>query len=96
MKLSPTEFRVLSCLIKNCGWVVPHEQLLEKAWGLDHVSDRSHVKLYIRYLRRKIEKDPSNPQLILTERGVGYRFSVEDKWPMARESRGRDTTYVVS
>lgn len=96
VKLSPTEFRVLSCLIKNCGWIVTHEQLLQKAWGLNYVGDKSYVKLYIRYLRRKIEEDPRNPQLILTERGVGYRFSVRDKRAMARESRGRDTTYVVS
>jgi two-component system KDP operon response regulator KdpE len=74
-KLSPTEFRLLSCLIKNRGWIVPHEQLLEKAWGPNYVGDRSFVKLYVRYLRQKIERDPSNPRLILTERGIGYRFA---------------------
>ena len=79
VKLSPTEFKVLSCLIKNRGWIVTHEQLLQKAWGQNYVGDKSFVKLYIRYLRQKIEKDPHNPQLIMTERGVGYRFSVEDK-----------------
>lgn len=79
VKLSPTEFKVLSCLINNRGWIVTHEQLLRKAWGPNYVGDKSFVKLYIRYLRQKIEKDPRNPQLILTERGVGYRFSVEDK-----------------
>jgi two-component system KDP operon response regulator KdpE len=79
VKFSPTEFRVLSCLAKNRGWVVTHEQLLQKAWGSNYIGDKSFVKLYIRYLRQKIERDPRKPQLILTERGVGYRFSVQEK-----------------
>lgn len=83
VKLSPTEFKVLSCLIKNRGWIVTHEQLLQKAWGPNYIGDKSFVKLYIRYLRQKIEKDPRDPQLILTERGVGYRFSVQDKRAIA-------------
>jgi len=83
VKLSPTEFKLLSCLIKNLGWIVPHEQLLEKAWGPNYVGDKSFVKLYIRYLRQKIEKDPENPRLILTERGVGYRFASAGEKPAA-------------
>jgi two-component system KDP operon response regulator KdpE len=83
VKLSPTEFKLLSCLIKNRGWIVPHSQLLEKAWGPNYVGDKSFVKLYIRYLRQKIERDPANPELILTERGVGYRFSVQSKQAVA-------------
>lgn len=75
IKLSPTEFKILACLIKNRGWIVTHEQLLEKAWGLNYIGDKSFVKLYIRYLRQKIEENPHNPQLILTERGVGYYFA---------------------
>jgi two-component system KDP operon response regulator KdpE len=78
VKLSPTEFRLLSCLIKNRGWIVTHEQLLQKVWGPHYVGDKSFVKLYIRYLRRKIEEDPCDPKLILTERGVGYRFAISD------------------
>jgi two-component system KDP operon response regulator KdpE len=77
VKLSPTEFRLLSCLIKNRGWVATHEQLLRKAWGSNYVGDRSFVKLYIRYLRQKLEMDPHHPKLIVTERGIGYRFVVE-------------------
>jgi two-component system KDP operon response regulator KdpE len=76
VKLSPTEFNLLSCLIKNRGWIVTHEQLLQKVWGPNYVGDKSFVKLYIRYLRQKIEEDPHTPRLILTERGVGYRFAV--------------------
>jgi DNA-binding response OmpR family regulator len=81
VKLSPTEFKILSCLIKNRGWIVTHEQLLEKAWGPNYVADKSFVKLYIRYLRQKIEKNPHNPQFILTERGVGYYFAQEQEEP---------------
>jgi two-component system KDP operon response regulator KdpE len=77
IKLSPTEFKLLSCLIKNRGWIVTHDQLLEKGWGPNYIGDKSFVKLYIRYLRRKIEADPQKPKLILTERGVGYHFNVE-------------------
>jgi DNA-binding response OmpR family regulator len=76
VKLSPTEFKLLSCLVRNRGWIVTHAQLLEKAWGPNYVGDKSFVKLYIRYLRKKIEKDPGHPKYILTERGVGYRFAV--------------------
>jgi DNA-binding response OmpR family regulator len=79
VKLSPTEFKLLSCLMKNGGWIVTHEQLLEKVWGPNYVGDKSFVKLYIRYLRQKIEEDPQNPRLILTERGVGYRFAVHGR-----------------
>jgi two-component system KDP operon response regulator KdpE len=79
VKLSPTEFKILACLIKNRGWIVTHEQLLEKAWGPNYIGDKSFVKLYIRYLRRKIEVNPHEPQLILTERGVGYQFAAQDK-----------------
>ncbi len=79
VSLSPTEFRLLSTLIENRGWIVTHEQLLRKAWGPNYIGDRSFVKLYIRYLRQKIEKNPSKPDFILTERGVGYRFSAQAK-----------------
>jgi DNA-binding response OmpR family regulator len=78
VKLSPTEFRLLSCLIENRGWVVTHEELLRKAWGPNYIGDRSFVKLYIRYLRRKIEAEPNRPRYILTERGIGYRFATQD------------------
>jgi two-component system KDP operon response regulator KdpE len=77
VKLTPTEYKLLSCLVENRGWLVTHEELLRKVWGLDYINDKSFVKLYIRFLRQKIEKDPSRPQLILTERGIGYRFSTQ-------------------
>lgn len=72
--LRPTEYRLLSHLIQNAGWVVPHETLLGKVWGYEYRDETHYLRLYINYLRKKIEEDPANPVYILTERGVGYRF----------------------
>jgi DNA-binding response OmpR family regulator len=89
VSLTPTEFRMLACLIENQGWVVTHEQLLRKAWGPNYLGDRSYVKVYIRYLRQKIERDANEPRLILTERGVGYRFpSIDTSHTGAARTRG--------
>ncbi|MCZ7539085.1 MAG: response regulator transcription factor [Anaerolineae bacterium] len=74
IKLRPTEYRLLYHLIENAGWTVPHEQLLAKVWGYEYRDETHYVRLYVNYLREKIEEDPSNPKYILTERGVGYRF----------------------
>src|SRR5574340_1313424 len=74
VKLRPTEYRLLFHLVQNAGWVVTHDQLLAKVWGYEYRDEPHYVRLYINYLRKKIEKDPANPQYILTERGVGYRF----------------------
>ncbi len=74
VKLRPTEYRLLYHLVQNAGWVVPHEQLLAKVWGYEYRDETHYLRLYINYLRKKLELDPSNPVYILTERGVGYRF----------------------
>ena len=74
IKLRPTEFRMLYHLIENAGWVVPHETLLAKVWGYEYREELQYLRLYITYLRQKIEPDPSHPRYISTERGVGYRF----------------------
>jgi two-component system KDP operon response regulator KdpE len=74
IQLRPTEYRLLYHLVQNAGWVLSHEQLLMKVWGYEYQDEPHYVRLYINYLRKKIEKDPANPQYILTERGAGYRF----------------------
>jgi DNA-binding response OmpR family regulator len=74
VQLRPTEYRLLYHLVQNAGWVITHDQLLAKVWGYEYRDEPHYVRLYINYLRKKLEKDPSDPQYILTERGVGYRF----------------------
>ncbi len=74
IKLRPTEYRLLYHLIQNAGWTVPHEQLLARVWGYEYREEAHYVRLYVNYLREKIEENPSEPVYILTERGVGYRF----------------------
>ncbi len=72
--LRPTEYRLLYHLVNNAGHLLTHETLLSKVWGREYRDEAHYLRLYITYLRQKIEKDPSHPQYILTERGVGYRF----------------------
>jgi DNA-binding response OmpR family regulator len=86
VQLRPTEYRLLYHLVQNAGWVLSHEQLLTKVWGYEYRDEPHYVRLYINYLRKKIEKDPSDPQYILTERGVGYRFV-----DFRRQTPGRDS-----
>jgi DNA-binding response OmpR family regulator len=72
--LTPTEFRLLAALVQKAGCVIPHRKLLRQVWGPEYGDEVHYLKLYIRYLRQKLEKDPSNPEYLLTEWGVGYRF----------------------
>jgi len=74
VKLRPTEYRLLYHLVQNAGWVLTYDQLLTKVWGYEYRDEPHYVRLYINYLRQKLEEDPANPKYILTERGVGYRF----------------------
>ena len=79
LNLTPTEFRLLSVLVQNAGKVVPHRVLLTQVWGEEYANEVHYLKLYIRYLRQKIEESPSNPRYILTEWGIGYRFREPEK-----------------
>jgi len=74
VKLRPTEYRLLYHLVQNAGWVLTYDQILSRVWGYEYRDEPHYVRLYINYLRQKLEKDPSDPKYILTERGVGYRF----------------------
>jgi DNA-binding response OmpR family regulator len=72
--LSPTEFRLLCVLARHKGRVLPHEYLLREVWGPDYADEIDYLRLYISYLRHKIERDPAQPSLIYNEWGVGYRL----------------------
>lgn len=73
--LTPIEYRLLTTLIKNAGKVITHRQLLKEVWGPDSVYETHYLRVYMAQLRRKIESDPTRPQFLLTEPGVGYRLA---------------------
>lgn len=73
MKLSPKEYMLLQALARHAGHVVTHKRLLAAGWG-DSTSDLQYLRVYIGLLRQKLEADPSEPQMIVTEPGVGYRL----------------------
>ncbi|MBA2395891.1 MAG: response regulator transcription factor [Ktedonobacteraceae bacterium] len=77
--LRPTEYRLLYHLVSNAGHLLTHETLLSKVWGREYRDEAHYLRLYITYLRQKIEKDPAHPKYILTERGIGYRFKELDE-----------------
>jgi DNA-binding response OmpR family regulator len=72
--LTPIEFRLLHCLMRNAGRTLSHDFLLSHAWGYEYEGYNNQIAVYVRRLRSKIEEDPANPQLISTVRGLGYRF----------------------
>lgn len=91
VKLRPTEYRLLYHLVQNAGWVISHDQLLQKVWGYEYRDEPHYVRLYINYLRKKLEVDPANPKYILTERGVGYRFiDFRREQPSTSDESGQD------
>ncbi|RLT30103.1 MAG: DNA-binding response regulator [Chloroflexi bacterium] len=75
VNLRPTEYRLLYHLVQRAGYVVNHNDLLARVWGPEYHDETHYLRLYVTYLRQKIERDPANPVYILTERGVGYRFA---------------------
>lgn len=74
INLSPKEFRILELFMNYPRRVWPRDQLLEKIWGIDYIGDSKTVDVHIRWLREKIEVDPSHPEYLVTVRGFGYRF----------------------
>jgi len=75
LKLTPKEFELLSFLAKNAGRVLTHRQILSAVWGIAHTADTQYLRVYIGQLRQKIEERADDPQIILTEPGVGYRIT---------------------
>lgn len=75
VKLTPIEYKLLYQLTRNAGQVLLHDQLLTKIWGPEYLGELDYLRIYVRRLREKLEANPQQPQLILTERGLGYRFA---------------------
>ena len=74
ISLTPIEFRLLHCLMRNAGRTLSHDFLLSHAWGYEYEGYSNQIAVYVRRLRSKIEDDPANPERITTVRGLGYRF----------------------
>lgn len=79
IRLTRTEFNLLLELARNLNKVLVHEQLLVKVWGNEYRDDVDYLRAYVRYLRQKLEPDPSQPKMILTSRGVGYLLSCPEE-----------------
>lgn len=74
IKLTSTEFKLLSVLAKNEGCVLTHQYLLKEIWGLSYQNESQYLRVFIGTLRKKIENNPDRPKHIITETGIGYRF----------------------
>ncbi len=81
--LTPTEFKLLARLVRSAGQVVTHRQLLADVWGAEFVEHTQYLRLYMGQLRAKLEADPAEPRLLLTDPGVGYRLAEPDEDPAA-------------
>ena len=78
IQLSPKEYRLLQVLTQHAGNVVTHQHLLNEVWGVKHMQDAHYLRIFVRKLRQKIEVDPTQPRILMTELGVGYRLVYED------------------
>ncbi len=74
VELTPIEFRLLHCLMRNAGHVLSHDLLMNAVWGYDYEGYSNQIAVYMRRLRMKIEEDPDNPKYLTTVRGLGYKF----------------------
>jgi two-component system KDP operon response regulator KdpE len=75
LKLTTTEYNLLSIFVKNEGRVLTHQYLLKQVWGNSYVDQTQYLRVFVAQLRKKIEEDPNRPKFIITESGVGYRFN---------------------
>ncbi|HVW51957.1 MAG TPA: response regulator [Trinickia sp.] len=72
--LTPVEYRLLVALVRHAGCVMTHHQLLQEVWGPDHAECHHYLRIYMAHLRQKLERNPAQPEHIVTETGVGYRL----------------------
>jgi two-component system, OmpR family, KDP operon response regulator KdpE len=75
LKLTSTEFALLALLAKNSGRVLTHRSILKEIWGFGYIGQTQYLRVFVAQLRKKIEDDPGKPKLLITESGIGYRFS---------------------
>lgn len=80
LRLSKKEWELLTTLARHADHVLTHKQILKEVWGPAHTEDTAYLRVYVNQLRQKLEADPSEPSLIVTEPGVGYRLKRND-WP---------------
>jgi two-component system, OmpR family, KDP operon response regulator KdpE len=78
IKLTPKEFELLSLLARHAGAVITHKQVLAAVWGPAHTEDTQYLRVYVGHLRQKIEDNPDDPKIIITEPGIGYRIAGSD------------------
>jgi two-component system, OmpR family, KDP operon response regulator KdpE len=76
--MTPKEYKLLQILAQHAGNVVTHQYLLKEVWGSPHMHDTHYLRIFVRKLRQKIEADPTQPRILLTELGVGYRLVVPE------------------
>jgi two-component system KDP operon response regulator KdpE len=76
--LTPKEYRLLQILAQHAGNVVTHQYLLKEVWGAPHVQDTHYLRIFVRKLRQKIEEDSTQPRILLTELGIGYRLAIPE------------------
>lgn len=96
VRLSPTEYRLLSALANNADRVMVHEELLQQVWGPEYRDETEYLWVYIRYLRQKLEADPAHPRLIVSEPGVGYMLRRPDPPPAAPPTTPQATPQITS
>jgi two-component system KDP operon response regulator KdpE len=77
VRLTPTEYRLLEAMVTNPGKLLTHAWLLSTVWGPGYRDESQYLRVFVRQLRKKLEEDPANPRLILTEPGLGYRWAEE-------------------
>jgi two-component system KDP operon response regulator KdpE len=89
IRLTPTEYELVRVLVQNAGNVVTHGQLLREVWGSQAQKETNYIHVFITGLRKKIERNPRMPELILTQPGVGYRLMIV---PSTTPGDGADRT----
>jgi two-component system KDP operon response regulator KdpE len=77
IKLTATEYSLLALLVRNAGRVLTHKYILEQVWGPAFVDQTEYTRVYVGQLRKKIEDNPEQPKIILTESGIGYRLAIQ-------------------